>query len=101
MQCYERQAMYFKLNADAVGIIPKRQFDPDLVEDALSYFSIQSFEQLISLNSHQQRELLLYLWEITQNQETSDDKLAAAPSLRKWASSGVHFFSSRGAFFST
>lgn len=61
MQCYQRQAMYLKLNFDAVLKIPELEFDPLLLDEVLSDFSIEDFYTLITLDKRQRDELIAHL----------------------------------------
>ncbi len=65
MQCFERQAMYLKLYANAVVEIPGLVFDPDLLDEVLSDFAIDRFDALIALNERQRGELILRMKALT------------------------------------
>lgn len=64
MQCYERQAMYLMLASDfasdAVTVVEIQhlKFDPNLLDEVLSEFSIESFTDLIALTNRQRREMI-------------------------------------------
>jgi hypothetical protein len=58
MQCFERQAMYLKLYADAVKEIPGLEFDPNALDDLLSEFKIDRFSDLVELD-HRQRDKIV------------------------------------------
>ncbi|MGR9107852.1 MAG: hypothetical protein ACU843_13060 [Gammaproteobacteria bacterium] len=65
MQCYERQAMYLMLNTDAVLASPHLQFDPVLLDEVLSEFSINNFKALTEMDAEQKREVIKHIKAIT------------------------------------
>jgi hypothetical protein len=65
MQCFERQAMYLKLYADAVVEIPRLIFDRDLLDDVLSEFAIDTFGALIELEKSQHGKIMIRIKSLT------------------------------------
>ncbi|MGH8549393.1 MAG: hypothetical protein ACRERU_12505 [Methylococcales bacterium] len=77
MQCYERQAMYLKLYADAVLTIPRLKFDPNRLEEVLCDFEIDRFSALIALDNRQRGEIITQLKSATDGETPCDGDTAA------------------------
>ncbi|MGR9106861.1 MAG: hypothetical protein ACU843_08025 [Gammaproteobacteria bacterium] len=91
MQCYERQAMVWKLNADAVREVPQLQFDPFMLNEVLSEFSINSFAELIELDQRKLREIISHIETIGENTDSLARSGVAARDRGSRKGSSVHF----------
>jgi hypothetical protein len=89
MQCYERQAMYLQLAAEAVIEIPHLQFDRILLDEVLSDFSIQGFNALITLDNKRKRQLIKHIKEISESQGLQEENLDLYRALSDTSESSV------------
>ncbi|MGH8549849.1 MAG: hypothetical protein ACRERU_14840 [Methylococcales bacterium] len=90
MQCFERQAMYLKLYSDAVTEIPQLQFDPILLDEVLSDFSIERFNTLIALGNRQRGKIITHIKAITGGEELHEDNPAVRRERGETKKSSVH-----------